>query len=119
MPAIPVDSWYVGAGDIYLDALESADVVAWRDDMAATPLDPEAEEPRYPSPSSVNSRLRLLRQILADPHTGGALPAQLDCVNPDRDRAVLVPDGLRRIRDQVHDHLAHLVAVDEHQQGSV
>lgn len=53
-------------GDYYLDAIEPADVAAWRDAMARTPVRIDDGEPVYPAPASVNSRLRLLRQVLGD-----------------------------------------------------
>lgn len=43
--------------DYFIDAIEPSDVVAWRDAQAALP---------GVSPVTVNSRLRLLRQVLAD-----------------------------------------------------
>lgn len=52
-------------GDYFVDAIEPSDIVAWRDAQAAQMIGP-AEAQRRVSATSVNSRLRLLRQVLAD-----------------------------------------------------
>ena len=80
-----IEVWIKPAlGDYYLDAIEVSDVVAWRDEMARTPVDPDAEPLRYPSRASVNSRLRLLRQILGDAGHDHGLPNPAARVEPLR-----------------------------------
>lgn len=68
-------------GDHYIDAIEPADVVAWRDSMEGRP-------------DSINSRLRLLRQLLADACQG------LQIASP----AARVP-GVRRPLDERREYI--------------
>jgi integrase len=52
-------------GNHFVDAITADDVVAWRDEQAAQVIG-EGERARPVSPVTVNSRLRVLRQLLAD-----------------------------------------------------
>ena len=52
-------------GDHFVDAISADDVIAWRDEQAAQVIG-EGDSARPVSPVTVNSRLRVLRQLLAD-----------------------------------------------------
>jgi integrase len=75
-------------GDYWLDALDDRDIVAWRDAMAT-----EAEA------VSVNSRLRLLRQVLRDAAHDYGIANPASRVEPirlgyvDRDQREYIPDA--------------------------
>lgn len=54
-------------GDYYVDAIQKDDVVRWRDRFARTPLRTDANgEKLYPSPTTVNNALRVLKTLMAD-----------------------------------------------------
>ena len=52
-------------GDLYVDAMVHSDIVSWRDAQAKLRRGGRNDAP-FLSPDTVNSRLRLLKQVLAD-----------------------------------------------------
>ncbi|MCZ7679843.1 MAG: site-specific integrase [Sandaracinaceae bacterium] len=52
-------------GDYYLDAVRAEDVVRWRDEQATTFIG-DPKDGRLPSPTTINTRLRVVKQFFAD-----------------------------------------------------